>query len=111
MQSKNSGVIQHSTFLIFAKINYPEYSFSNNLLSFLKILCYCPDKSKNADNEAGQPSQNQEIDHFKHFRHNLRFLEEEDILESGEYIFLWLKFEEEYQTLDFKTFSEVELGC
>jgi len=47
------------------------------------------------------------VDHFKHYENNLAISEEEDIPETGEFIFLWPIFEEFFTEMTLEKFGEV----
>lgn len=47
------------------------------------------------------------MDHFKHYSNNLTISEEEDIMETGEFIFLWPIFEEIYTEMNMDKFGDV----
>lgn len=48
-----------------------------------------------------------QVDHFVHYQNNFVMGEEEDIIETGEYIFVWPIFEEIYSEMSMEKFGDV----
>ena len=95
------------------KDDFPEQM--DQLDALLVVLCYIPVSSKHPGFRGGgennaEAAVSRDIDHFNHFKNNLYFLEEDDIPETGEYCFIWLKMEKFYQmSFDMERFASVSI--
>lgn len=101
----------NSLIVMFFELDFPKSLSDPDFM--LKMLCYIPQRQEiriNDNKKKGEEGKTLiiEIDHFTHFENNLLYSEEDEILETGEFVFLWQAFEKVYSDLSMMKFSDVK---
>lgn len=98
-----------STSLLMLKQEFPKFSEGNIGSELIKLICYIPSEIVLGDDKDKEKKGKRvyQVDHFQHYENNLLISEEEDIMETGEFIFLWHILEEIYSDTSTDKFGEV----